>query len=89
MMKSTKKIRSETSKVKGFILSLFAFAFILSVFTTLLIGCSFWKGPGETSADARRRHKRVLRTNQQEMMEDIDKVLLLDRPSNLTDKRIQ
>lgn len=86
MMRSEKKVKSEKSKVKSFILSLFVF--ILSVFITLPVGCRSWRGPGETAADARRRHKRVLRINQREMMDDIDKTLFLDKPSKLTDKRI-
>ena len=44
--------------------------------------------PGETTAEGGRRHERVLRLNQQEMMADIDRILLLDRPSELTDLRI-
>lgn len=43
---------------------------------------------GETAAEGHRRHKRVIRTDQQEMMADIDRVLLLNEPSSLTDKRI-
>jgi hypothetical protein len=43
---------------------------------------------GETTAEGRRRHQRNLRINRQEMMADIDTVLLLDKPSKLTDKRI-
>ena len=44
--------------------------------------------PGETEAEGHRRHLRNLSVNQQEMMADIDKVLLFDKPSKLTDKRI-
>lgn len=43
---------------------------------------------GETRAEGSRRHKRVLRVNSQQLMADIDKALLLDKPSKLTDKRI-
>ena len=43
---------------------------------------------GETEAEGNRRHRRVFRTNRQEMMADIDRVLLIDQPSRLTDKRI-
>lgn len=43
---------------------------------------------GETEAEGRRRHIRAARINQQELMEDIDRALLLDKPSKLTDKRI-
>jgi hypothetical protein len=51
------------------------------------LGCSF-EQPGETAAEGSRRHKRVLRVNQSEMMSDIDTVLLLDQPSKLTEKRV-
>jgi len=64
---------------------------ILALFLWILVflpyGCSFSQ-PGETAAEGRRRHDRVARIDQQEMMADIDRVLMLDRPSRLTDKRI-
>jgi len=64
---------------------------ILSVILWALVfvpfGCGSWQ-TGETAAESQRRHKRVLRINRQEMMADIDKFLLLDKPSKLTDKRI-
>lgn len=50
-----------------------------------LAGCS---QPGETMAEGHRRHLRNVSINHQEMMEDIDRVLLLQEPSRLTDKRI-
>jgi hypothetical protein len=53
-----------------------------------LPGCGSFAQPGETEAEGRRRHLRNLAVNRQEMMADIDKVLLLDEPSRLTDKRI-
>jgi len=59
----------------------------LCTFVFLPFGCSSQQ-PGETLAEGQRRHKRNLRINQQEMMADIDRVLLLDRPSRLSDKRI-
>ena len=61
-------------------------AFLVLVFIPL--GCSSFSQPGETAAEGRRRHDRVARINQQEMMADIDKTLMLDQPSKLTDKRI-
>lgn len=71
--------------------SVFVCKAILTVFLSVLVflpyGCAY-EQPGETLAEGKRRHKRVLRINNQEMMEDIDKVFLLDRPSRLTDKRI-
>ena len=50
-------------------------------------GCSS-EQLGETAAEGRRRHERILRINQQELMGDIDRALLFDEPSKLTDKRI-
>lgn len=61
---------------------------VLCTFMFLPWGCSSGGQPGETAAEARRRHDRVARINQQQMMADIDKTLLLDRPSRLADKRI-
>lgn len=52
------------------------------------LGCRSYEQLGETVAEGRRRHKRVLRINRQEMMYDLDAVMLLDKPSKLTDKRI-
>ncbi len=62
-------------------------ALMLCVLVFLYFGCST-KQLGETKAETRRRHKRVLHTNQQELMRDLDKVLQLDKPSKLTDRRI-
>jgi hypothetical protein len=61
-------------------------AMLVSVFMPL--GCSSLSQPGETAAEGSRRHDRVARINQQEMMADMDKTLMLDKPSKLTDKRI-
>ncbi len=61
---------------------------ILCAFVLLPCGCASFEQPGETAAEGHRRHLRNLRINQQEMVEDIDKVLLMDRPSRLTGKRI-
>jgi len=65
---------------------------ILSVFCCALIfwltGCGLFEQPGETVAEGHRRHLRNLRVEQQEMMEDIDRVMQTDQPSKLTDKRI-
>ena len=60
---------------------------ILGIFLVLPFGCSSTQ-LGETAAEGHRRHKRVQRINQQQMMADIDMVLLLDQPSSLTKKRI-
>jgi len=60
---------------------------ILLVSVFLPFGCSSQQ-PGETAAEGHRRHQRVVRINQQEMMADIDTALMLDEPSKLSDKRI-
>ena len=64
-----------------------ALAALLCVFVCLPFGCAVDQ-LGETRAEGSRRHRRVLRINRQEMMADIDRALLLDQPSKLTDKRI-
>lgn len=61
---------------------------ILCALVFVPCGCGFFEQPGETLAEGHRRHQRNLRINQQGLMADIDRVLLLDRPSKLTDKRI-
>ena len=56
-----------------------------------LIFCSFGcsvKQPGETLAEGHRRHIRNMRVNQQELIQDVDTTLLLDEPSELTDKHV-
>ena len=73
--------------MKSFSVSKVILSVILCALFFLLCGCA-WNQPGETTAEGHRRHQRTLRINQQEMMADIDKVLLLDKPSKLTDKRI-
>ena len=71
--------------------SIFVFNVILAVVLCALAlsacGCASDQ-MGETTAEGDRRHQRNLRINRQEMMADIDRVLLLDQPSKLTDKRI-
>jgi hypothetical protein len=54
---------------------------------TWLAGCNS-RQPGETKAEVARRHDRNMRLNGEMMMSDIDKALMLDQPSKLTDRRI-
>ena len=61
---------------------------ILCALVFLPYGCSSCRQLGETKAEANRRHLRTARINQQELEEDIDKAMLFDKPSKLTDKRI-
>ena len=53
----------------------------------LLVGCNA-RQMGETGPEVARRHDRVFRLNTEMLMSDIDRVLMLDEPSRLTDKRI-
>ena len=43
---------------------------------------------GETEAEGRRRHLRARRINQRALMQDLDKLFLLDKPSKLTERKI-
>ncbi len=61
---------------------------ILCALVLLAYGCGSYAQLGETEAEVRRRHLRTARINRQELAEDIDTALLLDKPSKLTDKRI-
>ena len=61
---------------------------ILCALFLVPLGCRSYAQVGETAAEGHRRHQRVLRLNNQEMMKDLDTFMLLDRPSKLTDKRI-
>ena len=81
-MKNAKKVKSKKY------ICLFTFAFLLCGLVFWLGGCSSYEQLGETAAEGRRRQLRNLRINRQEMMGDIDRAMLLDKPSKLTDKRI-
>jgi len=61
---------------------------VLCVLFLVPLGCRSYEQLGETAAEGRRRHERIARINRQEMMEDLDMLMLLDKPSKLTDKRI-
>ncbi len=73
--------------MKSVSLCKFVLAAILGALTLLPFGCNTAQ-LGETEAEASRRHRRVFRINQSELMADIDRFMLLDEPSRLTDKRI-
>lgn len=61
---------------------------VLTALLFLPCGCSSYEQPGETAAEGCRRHLRNERINQGELMADIDKFMLTDKPSKLSDKRI-
>jgi hypothetical protein len=62
-------------------------AALLCAIIFVLTGCSTDQ-MGETTLEGDVRHQRVLRIDNQELMADIDKFLLLDEPSKLTERRI-
>ena len=51
-------------------------------------GCSTTQ-PGETAAEGHRRHLRNLRINQEELMQDIDRAVLTDQSSKLSQMRVK
>jgi hypothetical protein len=82
MMKSVTAVENRKGWRRGTGLRLFAVV-ALCLLGMVLSGCS-WQHPGETAKEV----SRVLRLNNQMMLSDIDRVLQVDRPSHLTDKRI-
>ncbi len=86
-MRSVMAVGNGNERRQGLRWCLFLFALGLFLGAGLLSGCAT-RQPGETVAEVNRRHVRTLRLNSQMMMSDIDKFLLLDKPSMLTDKRI-
>lgn len=87
-MKSVVSVTSMKRKVVGIGWRGLALGVVLGGLVVVQSGCSSWSQPGMTGAEANRNRKRVLRVNSQELMADIDTVLLLDRPSHLTDRRL-
>jgi hypothetical protein len=87
MMKSVMAVENGKERRKGLNLRLLTFAMGLYLCALLLAGCST-RQPGLTAAEVHRSHKRTMRLNTQMMMSDVDKFLLLDKPSMLTDRRI-
>ena len=86
MMKSVMATGKRNDQGRDLGLRLFA-AVALCVLGMMLGGCS-WRHPGETVAEVNRRHERVLRLDSEMALSDLDRVLLLDQPSKLTDKRL-
>jgi len=63
-------------------------AALLCALVFSLGGCALFEQGGETANKGHRRHLRNLTINQQSLISDIDRALLIDKPSALTDKRI-
>ncbi|MFH1616290.1 MAG: hypothetical protein ABIG61_14535 [Planctomycetota bacterium] len=64
-------------------------AVLLFVLGIGLCGCSAIHGQGEAVDEGHRRHMRQLRLEMQMLADDIDAMLLTDRPSRLTDMYIR
>ena len=60
--------------------------FALSAMVLSLFGCS---SPGETPDEVSRRRKRVIRNDLLQVQDDLDAVLMLDKPSRISDKPIR
>jgi hypothetical protein len=86
-MKSMTAAQDRNGQRMGSGLFFLTLAIALCIAALALSGCT-WRQPGETRAEIDRRHERALRLNNEMMLSDLDKVLMLDRPSRLTDKRV-
>lgn len=86
-MKSVTTVENGKERRGSLGLRFFALTAAACLLVTWLAGCN-GSQPGETKAEVSRRHDRTLRLNNQMMKQDIDRALMLDRPSHLTDKRI-
>ena len=79
-MMSMGKVRNARGQSKRFIVGS-----VLGLLLLGMAGCSSWHQPGETATERSLRQRRILRNNYQSMVEDIDKVLMMDKPSRLGD----
>ena len=63
---------------------------VLFVVASLQSGCSWFNGaPGETKAEVQERHKVIVKTQKQQIQDDWDAVLLLNKSSRLSDKYVR
>ena len=69
-------------------ISLGLYLCLLTVLIGALAGCAAGT-PGETAEEVHTRHVGIIKTNWLEMQDDIDAVLMLDKPSRLSDKLIR
>ena len=60
--------------------------FLLSVVASCLVGCG---ATGLTSGEVHRRHVDSMKTSMLQMQDDIDAILMIDRPSRLSDKIVR
>lgn len=59
--------------------------FVLSMVVSCLLGCNAG-APGLTAREVHRRQVDSLKTSMLQMQDDIDAILLIDRPSRLSEK---
>jgi len=59
------------------------------LFAALIVSLTACSSPGETAREVHTRHVGVVKTNWLEMQDDIDAVMMLDKPSRLSDKLIR
>ncbi len=59
---------------------------LLMTVSILTAGCA---APGLTKQEVHRRHKNVFNNDLLQMQEDIDAVLMIDRPSRLSDMMVR
>ncbi|MDH7600245.1 MAG: hypothetical protein QHH07_11530 [Sedimentisphaerales bacterium] len=62
------------------------FLVLLGLIALSIVGTGCGGGLGETAAEASRRRERIVQINLREMITDIDRVLMLDEPSRLTER---
>jgi hypothetical protein len=60
----------------------------LFMLATMSTGCGLLDHQGRTADEVNRDHLRVLRVNQQQLMEDADRALLFDKPSRLSERQL-
>ena len=87
-MKSVMAGEDRKERRRDFRLRLFTLAAGLYVCALLLLAGCATRQPGQTASEVQRRHQRIGRLNSDMMMADIDKFLLFDKPSMLTDRRV-
>lgn len=71
--------------VSNYINAVFCLFICLSVCVCIL-GC---RGAGETASEVNVRHKHIIYTNTSMIQDDLDALMLLDRPSKLSDKMVR
>ncbi|MFC1762889.1 hypothetical protein ACFL6U_12525 [Planctomycetota bacterium] len=72
---------------KGLALMKLRWGIVLAMLVFMAVsGCSTYRRPGETALERRVRHSHLLRTNYRMMCDDIDKYLMLDDASTLSNR---